>query len=119
MGLAPVFTSNYDLYPSIFTCRYTISVVSILESVTFEEKITRVFSAEIQRIVDEIMWIDKRLALMGDDEESRAEKILLKALRKHLVEDLRALGGFTGDPYLYIGHSNLNNTAKEYNLAET
>ncbi|MCE4622201.1 MAG: hypothetical protein F7B19_02665 [Desulfurococcales archaeon] len=69
----------------------------------FDEKIGRVFSLEIQRIVDEIAWIDKRLLELEGDEsdEARVEKILLMSLRSHLISDLRELGGFSGDPYLF------------------
>ena len=69
----------------------------------FEEKVSSVFSREIQRLVDEIAWVDRRLLELGEDdsEEARIERILLRSLRNHLVNDLRELGGFSGDPYLY------------------
>ncbi len=64
-------------------------------------RISRIFAREIEKLVDEIYWVDSRLAELGDDDESMAERIILNALRKHLVNDLRALGGFSGDPYLF------------------
>lgn len=74
-----------------------------MEYSRLDEQINRVFSHEIQRIADEIAWIDKRLLeLEGDQsDEARIEKILLSSLRSHLVSDLRELGGFSGDPYLF------------------
>lgn len=73
-----------------------------MSSSVIDEKVSRIFSYEIQRIVDEIAWVDRRLAELGDDDESRAERILLEALRRHLINDLRELGGFSGDPYMYV-----------------
>jgi len=65
------------------------------------EKIESIFAREIEKLVDRITWIDSRLASLGDSEEDQIEKILLGALRKHLIADLRELGGFSGDPYLF------------------
>jgi len=65
------------------------------------EKIESIFSREIEKLVDRITWIDSRLASLGDSEEDQIERILLSALRKHLIADLRELGGFSGDPYLF------------------
>ena len=68
-----------------------------------DERISRIFSWEIQRLVDEISWVDKRLAELDEsNDEERVERILLEALRRHLIADLRELGGFSGDPYLYM-----------------
>ncbi len=67
------------------------------------ERIESVFDREIRRLVNEISWIDARLATLGDGEEDRIEKILLEALRRHLLSDLREMAGFSGDPYLITG----------------
>lgn len=74
-----------------------------MEHTGFEEKISRVFSLEIQRLADEIAWVDKRLLEIDGDssDEAIAERMLLRALRNHLINDLRELGGFSGDPYLF------------------
>ncbi len=64
------------------------------------ERIESVFDREIRRLVNEIALIDSRLAQLGDTEEDEIERILLRALRKHLVGDLRELAGFHGDPYI-------------------
>lgn len=76
-----------------------------MSSDALEEKISRIFSREIQRISDEIAWVDRRLyEIRGDSsDEAQVERILLQALRAHLVRDLRELGGFSGDPYLFMG----------------
>lgn len=67
------------------------------------ERIESVFDREIRRLVNEISWIDSRLAGLGDGEEDRIERILLEALRRHLLRDLREMAGFSGDPYLVAG----------------
>jgi len=68
---------------------------------TLSERITSIFEREIRKLVDEIAAIDLRLSQLGDSEEDQIERTLLLALRRHLVNDLRELGGFSGDPYLY------------------
>ncbi len=65
------------------------------------ERIASVFEREIRRLVDEIASIDARLAELGDSEEDEIERTLLSALRRHLINDLRELGGFSGDPFLF------------------
>lgn len=72
-----------------------------VEADILSEKINSVFAREIERIVERIAWIDARLAQLGDTEEDEIERILLGALRRHLVSDLRELGGFSGDPFLF------------------
>lgn len=69
-----------------------------MEQRLVDERISMVFSREIQRLVDEIAWVDRRLyELEGDEsEEARVEVILLRTLRDHLVSDLKELGGFGG-----------------------
>lgn len=66
----------------------------------FAERIESVFDREIRRLVNEIANIDSRLAQLGESEEDKIERILLQALRRHLIEDLRELAGFSGDPYI-------------------
>ncbi|MCE4619962.1 MAG: hypothetical protein F7C33_02960 [Desulfurococcales archaeon] len=79
-----------------------------MKEAILDERISRIFSWEIQRLVDEISWVDKRLAELDENnDEGRVERILLEALRRHLIADLRELGGFSGDPYLYIGPYNM------------
>ncbi len=49
---------------------------------------------EIERIVNEIAWIDGRLLELDDSEEAEVERKLLLALRRHLMRDLYELAGF-------------------------
>jgi len=79
----------------------TISLVTTVAADILTEKINSIFAREIEKIVGRIQWIDMRLASLGDSEEDQVERILLSALRRHLIDDLRELGGFSGDPYLF------------------
>jgi len=72
-----------------------------MESI-IDHRIDGFLEREISRIVEEIAFIDMRLMELGDGEEDRAEAILLRILRRHLLEDLREIAGFTGE-YGYSG----------------
>jgi len=66
------------------------------------ERINSVFDREIRRLVAEIAWVDDRLASLGDSEEDEIERTLLRALRRHLMSELRELSGFAGDPFVLM-----------------
>ena len=63
----------------------------------FEASLAHIINTEIEKLVNEIAWIDSRLLELGDDDESRIEKKLLTALRRHLLRDLYDLAGFVWD----------------------
>lgn len=63
----------------------------------FEASLSHIINAEIEKLVDEIAWIDSRLLELGDDDESRIERKLLTVLRRHLLRDLYDLAGFVWD----------------------
>ncbi len=69
-------------------------------------------SAEINKLVDEIAWIDKRLVELENSEEDEAERRLLIILRKHLVKDLYELSGF-------IYSDNTEEESENFNETET
>jgi len=50
--------------------------------------------AQIAKITEHIRVIDRRLAELGDSDEDRIEELLLRAARRHLVEDLKTLTGY-------------------------
>lgn len=60
-----------------------------------DHKIDSALEREVSKLVEEITFIDMRLAELGDGDEDRAERILLKILRNHLLSDLREIAGFT------------------------
>ncbi|MCE4601969.1 MAG: hypothetical protein F7B18_02170 [Desulfurococcales archaeon] len=62
-----------------------------------DHKIDGMLEREVSKLVEEITFIDRRLAELGDGEEDRAERILLKILRNYLVNDLREIAGFSSD----------------------
>jgi hypothetical protein len=59
-----------------------------------EQSINGVLESEVNRLVNEIAWIDGRIADLGDGEEDLVEKKLLKILRRHLMRDLYEIVGF-------------------------
>ena len=61
--------------------------------------------AQISKLTEQIKAIDARLAELGDSDEDRVEELLLKAARRHLVEDLKALTEFVGSKRLRFGKS--------------
>ncbi|MCE4624431.1 MAG: hypothetical protein F7C35_01015 [Desulfurococcales archaeon] len=63
----------------------------------FESALNSLIDREIERLVNEIAWIDGRLLELGDDEESEVERKLLRILRRHLMKDLYELAGFVWD----------------------
>lgn len=63
----------------------------------FHESVNRIIDSEIEKLVNEIAWIDARILELGDDDESAIEKKLLQILRKHLMRDLYTLAGFVWD----------------------
>ena len=65
-----------------------------MASLEFESGVNSIIASEINKLVDEIAWIDSRLASLDNSEESEAERKLLTILRKHLVKDLYELSGF-------------------------
>ena len=76
-------------------CTMRITVVAVTALIDY--KIDSVLEREVRNIVEEIVFIDKRLAELGDGDEDMAEKIVLRILRRHLVSDLREIAGFTGE----------------------
>lgn len=62
-----------------------------------QESINRIIDAEIEKLVNEIAWIDARILELGEDDESIIEKKLLQVLRRHLMRDLYTLAGFVWD----------------------
>ena len=64
-----------------------------------------IMEAQIARLAEQIKAIDARLAELGDSDEDRIEELLLKAARRHLVEDLKALTEFVGSKRLRFGKS--------------
>ena len=63
----------------------------------FESALNSLIDREIERLVNEIAWIDGRLLELGNDEESEVERKLLRILRRHLMKDLYELAGFVWD----------------------
>ena len=61
---------------------------------SLDSKINRVLDSEVHKIVEEIVYIDKRLSELGDGEEDEAERVLLTILRRHLINDLMEIAGF-------------------------
>ena len=61
--------------------------------------------AQISKLTEQIKAIDARLAELGDSDEDRVEELLLKAARRHLIEDLKALTGFVNSKRLRFGKS--------------
>jgi len=66
---------------------------------TFEYRLHNLVNREVERLVNEIAWIDSRLLELGETDEDEVEKRLLKILRKHLMRDLYELVGFVWDEY--------------------
>ena len=64
---------------------------------SFEANLSSLISREIDRLVDEIAWIDSRLLELGKSDEELVERKLLKILRRHLMKDLYELVGFVWD----------------------
>jgi len=62
-----------------------------------DSRVNSLIEAEINKLVDEIAWIDSRLLELDNTDESNAERKLLLILRKHLVKDLYELSGFVYD----------------------
>jgi hypothetical protein len=62
--------------------------------IRFEESLNSVIENEIERLVNQIAWIDGRLLDLDDTEEDTAERKLLLILRRHLMKDLYELAGF-------------------------
>ncbi|MEB3845261.1 MAG: hypothetical protein LRS48_06265 [Desulfurococcales archaeon] len=62
-----------------------------------DSRVNSLIEAEINKLVDEIAWIDSRLLELDNTDESNAERKLLLILRKHLVKDLYELSGFIYD----------------------
>ena len=80
---------------------------------SIDYKINGILEREVSRIVDEIAFIDMRLAELGDSDEDRAERILLEILRRHLVSDLREIAGFT-EEYGYEARTSVEVSAEAY-----
>lgn len=53
---------------------------------------------QVYRIVSELEWIERRLGQLGDSDEDRVEAIVLRALQKHLVNELREISWVTHTP---------------------
>ncbi len=66
-------------------------------SYNIDSRVNTLIEAEINKLVDEIAWIDSRLLELDNSDESNAERKLLLILRKHLVKDLYELSGFVYD----------------------
>lgn len=56
-----------------------------------EPRLSFLLAEQAQKIAAEIDWIDKRLLELGDSEEDRVEAIVLRALRRHLMRELREI----------------------------
>ncbi|MEB3780050.1 MAG: hypothetical protein GSR85_07455 [Desulfurococcales archaeon] len=64
---------------------------------SLDGKVSRILDSEISKIVEEIVYIDRRLAELGDGDEDEAERILLAILRRHLINDLMEIAGFVDE----------------------
>ncbi len=62
-----------------------------------EARINSIINREVDRLVNEIAWIDSRLLELGESDEDEIEKKLLRILRRHLMHDLYELVGFVWD----------------------
>jgi hypothetical protein len=63
----------------------------------FQTHMSALIDREIERLVEQIAWIDGRLLELDNSEESEAERKLLMILRRHLMKDLYELAGFVWD----------------------
>ena len=83
-----------------------------------DHKIDGMLEREVSKLVEEITFIDRRLAELGDGEEDRAERILLKILRNYLVNDLREIAGFSSD-YGYSAKTDVEAVAGSEAVAQS
>ncbi len=51
----------------------------------------RIIETQIAEIRNEIDIVERRLSELGDSEEDKVETILLEAIKKHLIDDLKKL----------------------------
>lgn len=93
----------------------TRGIMVVAVAALIDYKIDSVLEREVRNIVEEIVFIDKRLAELGDGDEDMAEKIVLRILRRHLVSDLREIAGFTGE----YGYDSRVEASRAYASVET
>ncbi len=85
----------YWLFPVIFMCCTSIFPGGSMSlGSKFNVRAVSFIESEINKIVNEIAWIDARLLQLDDSDEGETERRLLVILRKHLVKDLYELAGF-------------------------
>jgi len=65
-----------------------------LES-TLDLHVNKLIARNVEEILEKLGDIEKRYYSLGDDEESKLEKIVLNSMRKILLNDLRELTGFS------------------------
>ena len=56
-----------------------------------ELRVSTLLADQAYKLVSEIERVDERLSVLGDSEEDRVESIVLRALRRHLVRELREI----------------------------
>ncbi len=56
-----------------------------------ELRVSTLLADQAYKIVSELDWIERRLMQLGDSDEDRVEAIVLKALQKHLLRELREI----------------------------
>lgn len=87
---------------------------------TFESSFGTLVEREIERLVDEIAWIDARLLELGENDEDLVEKKLLKILRRHLMKDLYELAGFVWEePSIEESETAIHSTVLEHAKIES
>ncbi len=56
-----------------------------------ELRVSTLLADQAYKIVAELDWIERRLMQLGDSDEDRVEAIVLKALQRHLLGELREI----------------------------
>ncbi len=57
--------------------------------------INKLIARNVEELLSQLGDIEKRYNSLGDDDESRLEKIVLNSMRRILLNDLREITGFS------------------------
>lgn len=63
----------------------------------YERSLERILDAQVKRLIDDISWVNNKIAMLGDSDEDEIERRLLSLMRSYMIKDLELLTAYRLD----------------------
>lgn len=61
---------------------------------SYHRSLERILDVQVKRLIDEISWVNNKIAMLSDSDEDEVERRLLSVMRSYMIKDLELLTSY-------------------------